>query len=94
MNNNLLLVIIYLYYRSCFLPLVTHKFRATLGKSKLVRKGERVLICVSGSQCSMTLLDLIWAGLQQTTFKRLTFDPIILHIDGKIIIWLMTKIRS
>lgn len=65
--------------------MVTHKFRATLGKSKLVSKGERVLICVSGSQCSVSLLHLIWAGFQQSTFKRLTFDPIILYIDGKYI---------
>lgn len=62
--------------------MVTHKFRATLGKSKLVNKGEQVLICISGSQCSMSLLHLVWTGLQQSTFKRLTFIPIVLHIDG------------
>lgn len=62
--------------------MVTHKFRATLGKSKLVNRGERVLVCVSGSQSSVTLLHLVWTGLQQSTFKRLTLDPVIVHIDG------------
>lgn len=70
--------------RACFVPMVNHKFRATLGKSKLVSKSERVLVCVSGSQCSVTLLHLIWTGLQQSTFKRLTFKPIILYLDGNI----------
>lgn len=71
--------------------MVTHKFRATLGKSKLVNRGERVLVCVSGSQCSMTLLHLVWAGLQQSTYKRLTFDPVILYIDGNILNYLLNK---
>jgi cytoplasmic tRNA 2-thiolation protein 2 len=65
--------------------MVTHKFRATLGKSKLVNKGERVLVCVSGSQSSVSLLHLVWTGLQQSTYKRLTFDPVIVYIDGKYI---------
>lgn len=64
--------------------MVTHKFRATLGKSKLVSRGERVLICVSGSQCSISLLHLVWTGLQQTTYKRLTLVPVILYINGNI----------
>jgi len=63
--------------------MVTHKFRATLGKSKLVNRGERVLVCVSGSQSSVSLLHMIWTGLQQSTYKRLTFDPVVLYIDGK-----------
>lgn len=71
-----------MYHRACFVPMVTHKFRATLGKSKLVNRGERVLVCVSGSQSSVSLLHMIWTGLQQSTYKRLTFDPVVLYIDG------------
>jgi len=63
-------------------PMVTHKFRATVGKSKLVNRGERVLVCVSGSQSSVSLLHMIWTGLQQSTYKRLTFNPVVLYIDG------------
>jgi len=74
-NNNF-------YHRSCFMSMVTHKFRATVGKSKLVNRGERVLVCVSGSQSSVSLLHMIWTGLQQSTYKRLTFDPVVLYIDG------------
>lgn len=64
------------------MSMVTHKFRATIGKSKLVNKGERVLVCISGSQSSVSLLHMIWTGLQQSTYKRLTFNPVVLYIDG------------
>ncbi|XP_050532227.1 cytoplasmic tRNA 2-thiolation protein 2-like isoform X3 [Daktulosphaira vitifoliae] len=73
------------YCKDCFIPMVIHKFRATLGKSKLVKQGENVMICVSGSQCSISLLHLIWSGLQQTTHKRLTFTPVVLHIDETVL---------
>ncbi|XP_077865073.1 cytoplasmic tRNA 2-thiolation protein 2-like, partial [Saccoglossus kowalevskii] len=29
------------FCRSCFLSYFTHKFRSTIGKSKLVKKGEK-----------------------------------------------------
>lgn len=38
---------------------VTHKFRAAIGKSKLIRDGETVLVGVSGGQASSCLLHLI-----------------------------------
>jgi len=66
------------------MPMVTHKFRAALGKSKLVNKGERTLVCVSGSLSSVSLLHLVWTGLQLSTHKRLTLDPVIVYIDGNI----------
>ena len=38
---------------------VTHKFRATIGKTKLVRDGELVLVAFSGGPSSSALLHLI-----------------------------------
>lgn len=45
--------------RECFMVYVTHKFRAAIGKSKLIRDGESVLVGVSGGQASSCLLHLI-----------------------------------
>ncbi|XP_050427062.1 cytoplasmic tRNA 2-thiolation protein 2-A [Adelges cooleyi] len=84
-NGNVVLRKKDVYCKDCFLTMVVHKFRATLGKSKLVRQNERVLICVSGSLCSVSLLHMVWSGLQQSTHKRLTFKPIVLHIDESVL---------
>lgn len=45
--------------RECFMVYVTHKFRAAIGKSKLIRDGESVLVGMSGGQASSCLLHLI-----------------------------------
>jgi cytoplasmic tRNA 2-thiolation protein 2 len=37
----------------------THKFRSAIGKSKIVRDGETVLVAFSGGQSSSCLLQLI-----------------------------------
>jgi len=80
-NGNVVLREKDVYCKNCFMPMVTHKFRAALGKSKLVNKGERTLVCVSGSLSSVSLLHLVWTGLQLSTHKRLTLDPVIVYID-------------
>lgn len=69
--------------RNCFLLRVTHKFRSTLGKSKLIKQDDRVLIVFYGDQRSIALLHLINEGMRETTHKRLRFLPIILFVDGK-----------
>ncbi|XP_025193883.1 cytoplasmic tRNA 2-thiolation protein 2-A [Melanaphis sacchari] len=84
-DGNVVLQKKYVYCKTCFVTMVTHKFRATLGKSKLVNRGERVLVCVSGSQSSVSLLHMVWTGLQQSTYKRLTFDPVVLYIDESVL---------
>lgn len=60
---------------------VTHKFRAAIGKSKLIRDGETVLVGVSGGQASSCLLHLIQEVCKATVknnrnvIKRLE-DPV------------------
>ena len=49
----------YYYYRACFMVYTTHKFRSAIGKSKIVRDGETVLVAFSGGQSSSCLLQLI-----------------------------------
>lgn len=64
---------------------VSHKFRSSLGKSKLMKPNDKLLIAFSGSQSSVALLHLIQAGISETSHKRLLFEPFILYVDGKFI---------
>ncbi|XP_015584915.1 cytoplasmic tRNA 2-thiolation protein 2-A isoform X2 [Cephus cinctus] len=69
------------YCKVCFLASSTHKFRATLGKSKIVRPTDSILIAHSGKAGSTALLHLIKAGMHESVHKRLIFKTTVLHID-------------
>ncbi|XP_077295307.1 cytoplasmic tRNA 2-thiolation protein 2-like [Arctopsyche grandis] len=69
------------YCDDCFTVGVTHKFRATLGKSRLVKPGDKVLIAFSGKIDSSTLLYLVKNGIEDSTHKKLQFQALVLHID-------------
>ena len=69
------------FCKDCFQVYVVHKFRASIGKSKLIRDGERVLVAFSGGANSSALLNLIQDGLSVRAHKKLRFIPTILHID-------------
>lgn len=72
------------YCKTCFLTAMNHKFRAALGKSKIIRYGDSVLVDHSGEINSTVLLHLIKAGMSETAHKRLIFKTVILYIDGEI----------
>ncbi|KYQ47920.1 Cytoplasmic tRNA 2-thiolation protein 2 [Trachymyrmex zeteki] len=69
------------YCKTCFLNVTNHKFRAALGKSKIIRHGEKILIDHSGELNSTVLLHLIKAGMSESAHKRLIFETIILYVD-------------
>ncbi|KAH3773045.1 hypothetical protein DPMN_174394 [Dreissena polymorpha] len=68
-------------FLGCFQVYVTHKFRAAIGKTKLVRDGEKVLVGISGGPSSCALLHLIQEGLSQRAHKKLRFKPGLIFID-------------
>ncbi|XP_065659824.1 cytoplasmic tRNA 2-thiolation protein 2 isoform X3 [Hydra vulgaris] len=70
--------------RSCLLTYTTHKFRSTLGKSKLVKANDRVLLVASGSQSSTALLHLVKEALGEGAHKRLRFSPGVVFIDESV----------
>eukprot|EP00795_Rhopilema_esculentum_P009221 gene9221-16903_t len=81
--------------RSCFMNYFVHKFRATLGKSKAVRQGEKVLVAFSGGPSSCCLLHLIKEGLSEGAHKKLRFVPEILFInEGATLGWSAEKIEE
>ncbi|XP_053986584.1 cytoplasmic tRNA 2-thiolation protein 2 [Hylaeus volcanicus] len=69
------------YCKICFLSMLTHKFRATLGKSKLVRPSDTILIEHSGKANSNVLIHLIKANESEPANKKLKFQCKILYVD-------------
>lgn len=70
------------YCKECFLAGTTHKFKAQLGKSKLIRPHDKVLVCHRIGHPSTTLLHFLRVGLDLNTPKKIRFTTIILFVDG------------
>lgn len=71
------------YCNDCFMISTNHKFRACIGKNKVLLPNENVLICLSGGQGSTVLLDLIHHGISLDNNKKLRIVPNFLHLSGK-----------
>ncbi|GBN35503.1 hypothetical protein AVEN_32355-1 [Araneus ventricosus] len=72
------------FCRQCFFEYCTHKFRSTIGKSKKIKHGDRVLIACSGGRKSTSLLHMTKDALDSATAKQISFVPEILFIDGEL----------
>lgn len=75
------------YCNDCFMTSTNHKFRACLGKNKVLSPNERVLVCLSGGVGSTVLLDLIQYGTSLDNTKKLRIVPFFLHLFSKFIIY-------
>ncbi|GLH09715.1 Cytoplasmic tRNA 2-thiolation protein 2 [Gryllus bimaculatus] len=69
------------YCRQCFIDSFTHKFRATLGKSKMLKPNDKIILAISGSPSSLAMLQLVKDGIEITTPKRLQCIPCIVYVD-------------
>lgn len=69
------------YCRCCFKEYFIHKFRAMLGKNRIIFPGEKVLLAVSGGPSSCSMLSQVQEGLSETAHKKLRFSPGIVFID-------------
>lgn len=68
--------------RACYLESCNKKLRSTIGKTKLLRNNDPILIAYSGGQSSRALLELIKNSIDSSTSHRQQkFRPSILHID-------------
>lgn len=67
--------------KECFLSYVRHKFRATLGSTKILPKNSEVLLITDGNQESIALLDMVHYALNQDNFKRLRCNVKLLYVD-------------
>ncbi|XP_076235411.1 cytosolic thiouridylase subunit 2 [Calliopsis andreniformis] len=69
------------YCKTCFLSMLTHKFRATLGKSKSVCQSDSILVAHSGKANSTVLTHLMKNNANESASKKLQFQYKILYID-------------
>ncbi|XP_075872824.1 cytoplasmic tRNA 2-thiolation protein 2 [Nelusetta ayraudi] len=69
------------YCRRCFKEYFIHKFRAMLGKNRIIFPGEKVLLAVSGGPSSCSMLSQVQEGLSEAAHKKLRFSPGIVFID-------------
>ncbi|XP_066860319.1 cytoplasmic tRNA 2-thiolation protein 2 isoform X2 [Anser cygnoides] len=66
---------------ACFREYFVHKFRAMLGKNRVIFPGEKVLLALSGGPASSAMLRQVQEGLSRETAKRLRFVPGLVYID-------------
>ncbi|XP_066154900.1 cytoplasmic tRNA 2-thiolation protein 2-A [Euwallacea fornicatus] len=71
------------YCKKCFLMGSNHKFKALLGKSRLIRPNDRVLVSYEIGQPSCALLHFLRNGLDLDTPKKLRFEPVIIFLEDK-----------
>ncbi|CAB1450265.1 unnamed protein product [Pleuronectes platessa] len=69
------------FCRDCFKEYFIHKFRAMLGKNRIIFPGDKVLLAVSGGSSSCSMLSQVQEGLSQNAHKKLRFLPGIVYID-------------
>lgn len=69
------------YCKACFIVNCTHKFRSTLGKSKLLKPRDKVLVAFSGGPSSAAMLQLLRDGFSEDAHKRLLFDPSLVYVE-------------
>ncbi|XP_049881650.1 cytoplasmic tRNA 2-thiolation protein 2 [Pectinophora gossypiella] len=68
------------YCENCFITNTNHKFRACIGKNKVLRANDNVLVCLSGGIGSTVLLDFIHNGISMDSHKKLRIIPFFLHV--------------
>ena len=77
-----------MYCGPCFDEYCNGKFRATVGKARVIKTGFRVLIACSGGASSLALVNMIKQGLElENHHRRLRFIPVILHVCESSIFW-------
>ncbi|XP_038610661.1 cytoplasmic tRNA 2-thiolation protein 2 [Tachyglossus aculeatus] len=69
------------FCKDCFKAYYVHKFRAMLGKNRLIFPGEKVLLAWSGGPSSSSMVSQVQEGLSRESTKRLRFVPGIVYVD-------------
>uniref|UniRef100_A0A8C3Q951 Cytoplasmic tRNA 2-thiolation protein 2 n=1 Tax=Geospiza parvula TaxID=87175 RepID=A0A8C3Q951_GEOPR len=69
------------FCRGCFREYFVHKFRAMLGKNRVIFPGEKVLLAVSGGPASSAMVRQVQEGLSREAAKRLRFIPSLVYVE-------------
>lgn len=70
----------------CFKVYIRHKFRATLGSTKVIRRHSQVLQDFSGTAADVCLLACVKYAFEQESYKRLCFDMELVFIDENCVV--------
>lgn len=70
------------FCNDCLIGHCTKTFRTTIGKSRLLKSEDKILVGFSGGLSSVALVDLIRRRLDEEQFQKLRFIPSLLFIDG------------
>lgn len=72
--------------KECFLKLINHKFRSNLRAQCKIRNEDCVLVCVSGGNNSMAMLNMFHSTFNdKTSNRKLFFKLKVLYIDDSIL---------
>lgn len=71
------------YCKTCFLAGTVHKFKSLLGKHKLIRPLDKVLVIHKCGHPTSALLHFLRTGLDLETHKKLRFSVMVVFIEGK-----------
>ncbi|XP_031618382.1 cytoplasmic tRNA 2-thiolation protein 2 [Contarinia nasturtii] len=66
---------------SCFFQYVRHKLRASMGSTRIIERGAKVLLVFDGTIESCVMFDMVRHGITQEQFKRLTIQPYAIYVD-------------
>lgn len=66
----------------CFYYFVRHKFRASMGATRIVERGAKVLLVFDGTIESCVMFDMVQYALNLDRFKRLTIEPYAIYVDN------------
>lgn len=66
---------------TCLSDYCNHKFRSTIGKSRILGPGHKVLVGVSNSINSSVLVDFVKIGLSEDIHRKIRFDVSFVYVD-------------
>uniref|UniRef100_A0A4W3IZL5 Cytoplasmic tRNA 2-thiolation protein 2 n=1 Tax=Callorhinchus milii TaxID=7868 RepID=A0A4W3IZL5_CALMI len=75
------------FCKSCFRDYFVHKFRAMLGKTRLIFPGEKVLLALSGGSTSSSMLcqvQEVWFFVLRLLDANGEFVPIFTYVEGAV----------
>lgn len=67
--------------KTCFLESCNKKIRSTIGKSKLLKNNDAILVAYSGGASSSVLLDLLKCSIEYEGRREQKFRPSIIHVE-------------
>lgn len=67
---------------SCFYQYVRHKMRASMGSTKIIERGAKVLLVFDTTIEACVMFDMIRYAMSMEQYKRLTIQPCAIYVDN------------